>query len=158
MNYSKQIRIRSFEAEKVSVCARGAPQFQFVLPAFTEAESYRQSCLALDPAHNLSDPLGGKQIVFTGLHHDCTVSKSFGLTRAVEDFLSRHAVTPQGAIGLPQSAIHALPHAVTGNLNEAAQVHGIADALLAHRVSPLVQLREARGPLLTEPFENIEFG
>jgi hypothetical protein len=37
-------------------------------------------------------------------------------------------------------------------------MHGIADVLLAHAISPLVQLRETRGSPLAEPFEYLEFG
>jgi hypothetical protein len=47
---------------------------------------------------------------------------------------------------------------VTGDFDQAAQMHGVSDALSADLVGPLVQLRKAGGPALAEPFKQIEFG
>ena len=109
-----------------------------MLTAFAETQRDRQRRFALDGAHNLCDPSGSEQIVFTSLHDDCAVSKPLSLASTLDDFFVRHAVARQGAIGLPQPAIHTLPNAVTGDFNQAAQVYGIADVLAAHGVGPLV--------------------
>ena len=148
MNNAEEIFIRGFKAEQVTVRARGAPQPQFVLLTLAQAKRHRQRCFALDPAHDLRDPFGGENVIFTGLHHDGSVSELFGLAGAVEDFFARHAVAGQIAIALPQSAIHALPYAVTRDFDQAAQMHGVSDALSADLVGPLVQLRKAGGSAL----------
>jgi hypothetical protein len=97
-------------------------------------------------------------IVFTGLYYDGPISKLCGLKSALDNLFSRHAISRQGAITLPQSAIHALSYAVIGNLDQAAQVHGISDMLFAHSIGPLVQHINASRPGFAEPLENLEFG
>jgi hypothetical protein len=138
VNSTKKIFVGGFKAEQITVRAGRAPQPEFIFPPLAQAERDRQRCLALDPTHNLRDPLGGKQIVFTGLHHNRAVAELFGLTGAVENLFPRHAIARQGAIGLPQAAIHTLPHAVARYLDQSAQMHGIADVLPAHAIRPLV--------------------
>ena len=96
-------------------------------------------------------------IVFAGLHHDRAVTQPLGLTRAVQNLFSRHAIARQSLIRLPQPAIHALPHAMTRYLDQAPQMHRIANTLLAHRVGPSVQLLQSDGPAFAQPFEQLGF-
>src|SRR5271166_5821886 len=118
--------------------------------AFAQTKRYRQCCFALDPAHDLRNPLAGEGVIFAGLHHDGAVSESFGQAGAVENFFSCHAIAEQVLIAPSQSAIHALPHAVAGDFYQAAQMYSVSDTLLADFVSPLVQLRESCGVALAE--------
>jgi hypothetical protein len=97
-------------------------------------------------------------IVFTSLYYDGPISKLCGLKSALDNLFSRHAISRQGAITLPQSAIHALSYAVIGNLDQAAQVHGISDMLFAHSIGPLVQHINASRPGFAKPLEDLEFG
>jgi hypothetical protein len=47
---------------------------------------------------------------------------------------------------------------VAGNLDQTAQMHGIADVLFAYGICPRIQLLKARGPALAQPLEKIGLG
>jgi hypothetical protein len=47
---------------------------------------------------------------------------------------------------------------VTGDLDQAAQMHSIAHVLTARGVSLLVQLQQTAGTALAKPSQEIEFG
>src|SRR5215469_503256 len=123
--------------------------------AFAEAQCDGQRGFALDPSHDVRDPFGCERRIFAGLHHYRSISESFSLARAIQDFFARHAIALESAVPATQAAVHALPYAVARDLDQTAKMHRIADVLLAKAIGPRVELVQLFGPGLAQPVENL---
>ena len=158
VNGTEKDRVGGFKSEEVPVCSRIAPESKIGLGFLAEAEGHGKRSFAFDPANDVADPVGSKLVVFAGLHDHCAVSESDGLARASQDFIAIHAVTREILVGTPESAIHALPAAVAGDLDQSAEMNSITHGLFANRVGKREKFLQHRGAVFPEPLQDVGFG
>ena len=108
-----------------------------------------------DGCNQIRHPLVRPPGVFPALQHKGSVAKPVSLPAAEENLLLRQAVARLRAVGFADAAVIAVVFADIGELDDAAEIHPIAEALRGNgprqlrRVSPVifVPVGKQRGPL-----------
>ena len=98
---------------------------------------------ALDARHHVAEALVVEGAVLPALEHEGAKAQVVALLHARHDLLGTQAVALAARVGAPKPAVEAVVSAVTGDLDEAADVHRVAeDATALIEGAPCRQARE----------------